>query len=128
MQRRFREEYGILALFVSRNPRNLRQEFSSLVSTSFTYSGDEEDSGDSGIIPLLFLLESPESSHRTQLRNVRVLHCFWCFGAHVAARAKRRVVRGRTGESREFWGLGLAAGRLYFPIFSDACLAVYTAL
>ena len=29
---------------------------------------------------------------------------FWCFGAQVAARAKRRVVRGRTGGSCEFGG------------------------
>ena len=29
---------------------------------------------------------------------------FWCFGAQVAARAKRRVVRGRTGASCEFGG------------------------
>ena len=29
---------------------------------------------------------------------------FWCFGAQVAARAKRRVVRGRNGGSCEFGG------------------------
>ena len=29
---------------------------------------------------------------------------FWCFGAQVAARAKRRVVRGRTGGSCKFVG------------------------
>ena len=37
---------------MSRNPRNLRPESSSLVSTSFTHSGDDEDSGDPGIISL----------------------------------------------------------------------------
>ena len=39
---------------------------------------------------------------------------FWCFGAQVAARAKRRVVRGRTGGSCEFGGWPRAA---YFPRF-----------
>ena len=49
---------------------------------------------------------------------------FWCFGAQVAARAKRRVVRGRTGGSCEFGGWPRVA---YFPIFFDACFAVYNA-
>ena len=40
--------------FVSRNPRNLRPESSSLVSTSPTHSGDGEDSEDSGIFSLFF--------------------------------------------------------------------------
>ena len=53
---------------------NLRQESSSLVSTSLTHSGDDEDSEDSGIISLFFLLEFPESSQRIQLRNACVLH------------------------------------------------------
>ena len=65
---------GFWHFFVSRNPRNLRPESSSLVSTSFTHSGDDEDSGDSGIISLFFLLESPESSRRIQLQNVCILH------------------------------------------------------
>ena len=65
---------GFWHFFVSRNPRNLRPEPSSLVSTSFTHSGDDEDSGDSGIISLFGLLEYPESSHRIQLQNVCVLH------------------------------------------------------
>ena len=39
---------------------------------------------------------------------------FWCFGAQVAARAKRRVVRGRTGRSCEFGGWPRVA---YFPRF-----------
>ena len=39
---------------------------------------------------------------------------FWCFGAQVAARAKRRVVRGRTGGSCEFGGWPRVA---YFPRF-----------
>ena len=56
---------------MSRNPRNLRPEPSSLVSTFLTHSGDDEDSEDSGIISFFLLLESPESSHRIQLRNVR---------------------------------------------------------
>ena len=47
---------------------------------------------------------------------------FWCFGAQVTARAKRRVVRGRTGGSGEFGGWPRVA---YFPIFFDACFAVY---
>ena len=67
--------WGSGTFFVSRNPRNLRPESSSLVSTSFTHSGDDEDPGDSGIISLFFLLESPESSRRTQLQNVFILHC-----------------------------------------------------
>ena len=49
---------------------------------------------------------------------------FWCFGAQVAARAKRRVVRGRNGGSCEFGGWPRVA---YFPIFFDACFAVYNA-
>ena len=65
---------GFWHFFVSRNPRNIRPESSSLVSTSLTHSGDDDDSEDSGIISLLFLLGSPESSRRTQLRNVHVLH------------------------------------------------------
>ena len=39
---------------MSRNPRNLSPESSSLVSTSFTHSGNDEDFGDSGIISLFF--------------------------------------------------------------------------
>ena len=50
---------------------------------------------------------------------------FWCFGAQVAARAKRRVVRGRTGGSYEFGGGWPRVA--YFPIFFDACFAVYNA-
>ena len=49
---------------------------------------------------------------------------FWCFGAQVAARAKRRVVRGRTGGSCEFGGWPRVA---YFSDFFDACFAVYNA-
>ena len=49
---------------------------------------------------------------------------FWCFGGQVAARAKRRVVRGRTGGSCEFGGWPRVA---YFPDFFDACFAVYNA-
>ena len=45
---------GFWHFFVSRNPRNLRQGSSSLVSTSLTHSGDDEDSEDSGIISLFF--------------------------------------------------------------------------
>ena len=40
---------------------------------------------------------------------------FWCFGAQVAARAKRRAVRGRNGGSCEFGGWPRVA---YFPRFS----------
>ena len=39
---------------------------------------------------------------------------FWCFGAQVAARTKRRVVRGRTGGSCKFGGWPRVA---YFPRF-----------
>ena len=46
--------------------------------------------------------------------HVRCSVGFWCFGAHVAARAKRRVVRGRTGASSEFGGRP-AAHRLFSP-------------
>ena len=62
---------------MARNLPNLRQESSSLVSTSLTHSGDDEDSEDSGIISLFFLLESPESSHRTHVRNACVFHWRW---------------------------------------------------
>jgi hypothetical protein len=41
---------------------------------------------------------------------------FWCFGAQVAARAKRRVVRGRTGGSCEFGGWPRVA--YFFRFFS----------
>ena len=41
---------------------------------------------------------------------------FWCFGAQVAARAKRRVVRGRTGGSCEFGGWPRVA--YFFGFFS----------
>ena len=51
---------------------------------------------------------------------------FWCCGAQVAARAKRRVVRGRTGGSCEFGGWPRVA--YFVPIFPDACFAVYNAL
>ena len=70
----YRRLSKIIRFFLARNLPNLRQESSSLVSTSLTHSGDDEDSEDSGIISLFFLLESPESPHRTQLRNACVLH------------------------------------------------------
>ena len=41
---------------------------------------------------------------------------FWCFGAQVAARAKRRVVRGRIGGSCEFGGWPRVA--YFFRFFS----------
>ena len=40
---------------------------------------------------------------------------FWCFGAQVAARAKRRVVRSRNSGSCEFGGWSLVA--CFFPRF-----------
>ena len=69
---------------MSRNPRNLRPESSSLVSTSLTHIGDDEDSEDSGIISLFVLLESPESSHIIQLRKVCIDHCWFCTGELIA--------------------------------------------
>ena len=60
-----------------------------LVSTSITHSGDDEDSGDSGIISLFVLLESPESSRRIQLRNACVFHCQ---AHHVNAVSRHRRV------------------------------------
>ena len=42
---------------MSRNPRNLCRESSSLVSTSLTHSGDDEDPEDSGIISLFLCAE-----------------------------------------------------------------------
>ena len=72
---------GFWHFFVSRNPRNIRPESSSLVSTSLTHGGDDEDSEDSGIISLFVLLESPESSHRTQLQNVCIMR--WGVGASI---------------------------------------------
>ena len=63
---------------------------------SLTHSGDDEDSEDSGVI-LLFFLGSPESSHRTQLKNVCVLH--WRHGSTAPIRHRRargiRPVLGR---------------------------------
>ena len=44
----------IFRFFLARNLPNLRQEPPSLVSTSLTHSGDDEDSEDSGIISLFF--------------------------------------------------------------------------
>ena len=45
---------------------------------------------------------------------------FWCVGAQVAARAKRRVVCGRNGGNCQFGGLPRVA---YFaPVVFDACL------
>ena len=41
---------------------------------------------------------------------------FWCFGAQVATRAKRRVVRGRSGGSCEFGGWPRVA--YFFRFFS----------
>ena len=46
---------------------------------------------------------------------------FWCFGDQVTARAKRRVVCGRTGCGCEFGGLPRVA---CFPFFFDTCFAV----
>ena len=65
---------GFWHFSVSRNPRNLRPEPSSLVSTSFTHSGGDEDSGDSGIISLFFAGISgifPQNP----APNVFILHC-----------------------------------------------------
>ena len=59
----------VFRFFLARNLPNLRQESSSLVSTSLTHSGDDDDSEDSGIISLFSPLKSPESSHRTHVRN-----------------------------------------------------------
>ena len=50
---------------------------------------------------------------------------FWCFGAQVAARAKRRVVRGRTGGSCEFGGWPRVA---YFPRFFSMRVLRFIAL
>ena len=63
----FVEDAGVLAFFCEPESPKSSPEPSFMVSTSFTHSGDDEDSGDSRIILLFFLLESPESSHRTQL-------------------------------------------------------------
>ena len=50
---------------------------------------------------------------------------FWCFGAQVAARAKRRVVRGRTGGSCGFGGWPRVA---YFPRFFSMRVLRFIAL
>ena len=49
---------------------------------------------------------------------------FWCVVAQVTARAKRRVVCGRTGGGCEFGSLPRVA---YFPSFVVACIAVFNA-
>ena len=61
---------GFWHFFLSRNPRNLRPETSSLVSTSLTHSEDDEDSEDSGIVSLFFCwnlrnLPTESSSNKT---------------------------------------------------------------
>ena len=61
------DSMGIMGLFhfyFGWNLRNLSAESSSLVSTSLAYSGNDEDSKDSGIISLFFWLESSETSRR----------------------------------------------------------------
>ena len=50
---------------------------------------------------------------------------FWYFGAQVAARAKKASCARPHWRKLRVWGL--AAGRLFFPIFFDACFAVYNA-
>ena len=52
----YRRLSKIIRFFLARNLPNLRQESSSLVSTSLTHSGDDEDSEDSGIILLFFVV------------------------------------------------------------------------
>ena len=97
---------GFWHFFVSRNPRNLRPESSSLVSTSLTRSGDDEDSEDSGIISLFFCwnLRNLESSHKTQLQNVCALH--WRLGDIHRTKQKELLAfsprRGSTASAPRF--------------------------
>ena len=68
---------GFWHFFVSRNPRNLRPGSSSLVSTSLTHSGDDEDSEDSGVILLFFcwnLRNLPPESPRTFIHSRSLVH------------------------------------------------------
>ena len=96
--------------FVSRNPRNLRPGSSSLVSTSLTHSGDDEDSEDSGIIQLFFFAGIsgifPQNPAPKRLRPALVssarwrcllgLWVYWVFcsspNSPRAARANRTIL------------------------------------
>ena len=69
---------GLFHFYFGWNLRNLSAESSSLVSTSLAYSENDEDPKDYGTMPLLFWLESSESSRRIQLQNACVLHCGAC--------------------------------------------------
>ena len=63
--------------------------------------------------------------HGFEIRGARAIFLlgFWCFGDQVKARAKRRVVCGRTGGGCEFRGLARVACFRFFS--SDACFAVF---
>ena len=69
---------------MARNLPNLRKESSSLVSTSLTHSGDDEDYEDSGIISLFFcwnLRNLPAESTSEMLASFTdgVFKSIWCF-------------------------------------------------
>ena len=101
--------------FLARNLPNLRQEPSSLVSTSLTHSGDDEDPGDSGIISLFCLLESPESSSIIHVRNACVFHWTAVWPARAPrARPPMRAVpySDLCVSSRRSRGYKNASGRL----------------
>ena len=130
--------------FLSRNPRNIRPESSSLVSTSPTHSGDDEDSEDTGIISLFFcwnLRNLPaESSSKTFAsctgrRAVQVTRrrCLWstcgrgsgrCDGGTVDVRHRLCVVRGCTVDGVGVRSLGTRKGRRSRVAGADAPIGV----
>ena len=69
------------------------------------------------------LIYAPVGGHGFEIRGAHAILFlgFWCFGEQATARAKRRVVCGRTGGGCEFRGLPRLA---CFPFFFDACFAV----
>ena len=62
------------------------------------------------------LIYTPVGGHGFKIRGARAIIFlgFWCFEDQVTARAKRRVVCGRTGSGCEFRGLPRVA---CFPFF-----------
>ena len=72
------------------------------------------------------LIYTPVGGYGFKIRCARAIFLlgFWCFGDQVKARAKRRVVCGRTGGGCEFGGLArVACFRFFFRyVFCGFCL------
>ena len=104
---------GLFHICFGWNLQNLSAKSSSLVSTSLAYSGNDEDSRDSGIVLLFFWLESSESSRRTQLQNQNacVLHCLVERRSRVLC---RRVMRGSGIQAKHGSNAWNFVGATYF--------------